>query len=290
MKYKEYAMRWDKFVFGKNFGDGYGGIYRNEKWIQEIISPIIQSIRQCVYKTPIFLADIGCGSGIVGLNALKELNSDNIFLHSIDVNIKQLEGIHTEARALGITGNYQAVVSNLFDVAYPDNFFHGIVGRLFPHHLTLADNNRFWRFIVNKLEFRGIASIYDIVAPDKTIASFIRKVYEWRAEKVGVEPQGFISTKKYILEKLTAIKGIDYKIYEEARGPLYVSGIASIQEKMGLENSEMADLEKIFQSASNKIKKICRIKNVPNRDLSSENLLSTHSFYWPCQLTIVKKR
>lgn len=285
MNYRDYTQKWEKVFVGKTFRQGYGGIYHNQRWIQKIIRPIIKGIKQCSVGDSVFLADIGCGSGILGLNVLYSLPEfqHNIFLHSIDINVNQLDGLDEEAKKLKVSGNYQAVNSNLFTIAYPDNFFHGIVGRLFLHHLTLSDNDHFWQFIVDKLKPDGISSIYTVVAPNEAVASFIRTVYEWRAEKVGVEPQGFISTHSYVREKLLEIKGISFKVSEEVRGPLYVSGEASIQEKMGLENQEMAGLERIFDLAPREVKKICKIRK------TSKEKTRTHKFYWPCQLIVIRK-
>jgi hypothetical protein len=286
MDYRDYTRKWEKIFVGESFGNGYGGIYRDEEWIQKIIIPIVNSIKPHINNNPVFLADIGCGSGILGLNALNLL-AGNAFLHSIDVNIRQLDGLKEEAGKLNVIRNYQAVNSNLFDIAYPDNFFSGIMGRLFLHHLTPDDNNRFWQFIVNKLKVEGVASIYAVVAPNESVASFIRTVYEWRAKKVGVEPQGFIPTHDYIIEKLATTKGINYKIFEEARGPLYVSGKASVQEKTGLNTGSMKGLEKIFQSASGNIRRACKIKKVSHAGSRAE--VKTHEFFWPCQLVVIRK-
>lgn len=289
MGYRDYSYKWGKCLVGKFFGDGYGGIYRDQRWIRNIIKPIVKLIKRYPKDANVFLADMGCGSGIIGLSALQYLlpEYNNVFLHSIDVNINQLDGIEDEAKKLKITGNYQAVNSSLFNIAYPDNFFSGVMGRLFLHHLTPEDNNRFWQFVVSKLQLGGVASIYTIVAQNETIVHFIYTVYKWRAKKVGVNPQGFIPTSTYIEEKLTVIKGIGFKIYKEVKGPLYVNGEASIQEKSGLREKEMDGLEKIFQFAPSEVRKLCRIEIVSH--FGQNGKINTHRFYWPCQLIIIRK-
>lgn len=282
MDYSEYTNKWEKIFFGKSFCDGYGGIYRDKKWIDNIIYPIVENLNHNP-NCPVFVADIGCGSGILGLSILHYINNKNVFLHFIDVNKNQLDGIANEAKRFGIYRNFQAVNSNLFSIAYPDNFFQGIVGRLFLHHLKYNDNERFWKFVVSKLKPKGVICVYSIVAPNKLIADFIHQIYRWRAEKVGVEPQGFIPTTKYIDKKISAIEGIEYKILYDIRGPIFVSGKASIQEKIGTGKKEMAELEEMFHSAPTDVKEICKIRKVPmGRTI-------THEFFWPCQHITIRK-
>lgn len=287
MDYRDYTKKWERVFVGKSFGDGYGGIYRNKEWIQKITAPIVHLIKQCANEPSVFIADIGCGSGILGLNALHLADYNNTFLHAIDVNSSQLDGLKEEARRLNINRNYQAVNSNMFDIAYPDNFFGGIMGRLFLHHLTHDDNSRFWQFVVAKLKSGGISSIYAIVAPNKAVSGFIREVYEWRAKKVGVKPQGFIPTNEYVAGKLSAIKGISFEVFREVRGPLYVSGRASIQEKVGLQINDMDGLEKIFKSAPRNVQELCKIRKISHA--SPQGRIETREFFWPCQLVVIRK-
>lgn len=284
-RYYDYTKKWERLV-GEKFGTGYSSIYYDQNWITDIIRPVVE-VAKSGRKT-FTLADFGCGSGIVGLNAIKAIESfRKVDPYLIDINSRQLEGIAEESKRLAVSSSYRIINGNMLDLQLPAASFNGIVGRLFLHHLTKEDNERIWSHIAKMLSPSGIASIYHMAPTNEGAANFIREVYRWRSIKSGVS-SGYIDDTDSICLKLDSISDIDYSIVHEVRGPLFVSGKGSIQEKMGLSESEMTELEDLFANTDNNVKNECRIEAVSNAGLAG-NGISTHCVFWPCQLTVIRK-
>lgn len=114
---------------GEAFGDQHGRFYRDEEVMRIIFAPIEAHVTKNYRKGPIRVADLGCGSGLVGLYGEKRLqelgyNPQVIF---VDSNQKMLNAIEP-------AGNRKVVLADLahlhkssiepVDVAFGRHFIH----------------------------------------------------------------------------------------------------------------------------------------------------------------------
>ena len=81
---------------GKSFGKQHGGFYEDEKILSLIFKPIDAYVKSLQHKE-VRIADVGCGSGIVGLYVEQRLVARGYRVQTvfIDANQKMVAAIET---------------------------------------------------------------------------------------------------------------------------------------------------------------------------------------------------
>lgn len=115
---------------GKIFGDQHGGFYKDESILSLIFNPIKDHIERTKPDYPLRIADLGCGSGLVGLYIERKLQDMGYqtTLVFIDSNQKMLDAIEPnedrEVVLADVSDLPENVLQKQVDIAVGRQFIH----------------------------------------------------------------------------------------------------------------------------------------------------------------------
>lgn len=195
---------------GRAFGDQHGGFYKDESVLSLIFNPIKDYLEKTKPDYPLRIADLGCGSGLVGLYIERKLQAlgYRTRLVFIDSNPKMLSAVepneNREIVLADVSDLPEKVLQKQMDIAVGRHFIHYVPpeqqkiileqiakyvkkGGLFVNSTGSNESEGVVKFMSDYLS--NILALRNPDSPAKRYYQSVKTYLTWMKEKCFINPR-----------------------------------------------------------------------------------------------------